>query len=623
MIPKAFEHSGHTSNMNAMPFGLTDVRLLNGPFKAAMQRDEQYLLALDPDRLLHTFRITAGLPSSATPVGGWENPQCELRGHTLGHYLSACALMYASTGNEHFKTRVDGIVTELATCQDALPTQGYTPGFLSAYPESFFDRVERREPVWAPYYTLHKIMAGLLDAHVHCGNQQALEVLEKLAGWIAFRFSRLSYEQRQLMLDTEYGGMNELLANLYAVTGKPQHLDLARAFNHDLVLEPLARGEDKLDRLHANTQIPKVIGAAREYEVTGEAHFRKMATFFWERVALFRSYAIGGNSDHEHFFPIDRFDEHLSPVAAETCNTYNMLKLTRHLFAWEPSARFMDFYERALFNHILGSQDPSTGMMIYFGSLKPGHVKVYNTPEDSFWCCTGTGMENHAKYGDTIYFYADDELFVNLFIASELTWQEKALVLRQETRFPEQDTTRLTLHCGKPVTLALKIRYPAWAKGLSVTVNGRDVAVDCAPSSYITVKREWHDGDQIDVRLPMNLHLETLPGAANNVAVLYGPLVLAGALGTENLPDVYLNDMSTLTAPVNQWPVPEVPVLMGTPEEVLAKMEAVTGKALAFQTKGNGRPHDVVLMPFYQVHHQRYTVYWELRGDDEGTRMQF
>ena len=445
-----------------VPFDLGQVRLLDGPFQQAQQRDLTYLLSLDADRLLHNFRVAAGLPSSARPLGGWESPQCELRGHSVGHYLSACALMYAGTGNEAIKARAVGIVAELAKCQAALPRQGCHSGFLSAYPESFFDRVDQGKPVWAPYYTLHKIMAGLLEVHLHCGDRQALDVLAKMADWLRFRVDRLSTAQMQRSLENEHGGMNEVLANFYAVTKNPDHLRLARAFNHEAIFAPLARGEDTLDGKHANTQIPKITGAAREYELTGETRFRDIAQFFWRQVALKRSYVIGGHSDDEHFFPINRFAEHLSPATCETCNTYNMLKLTRHIFAWQPTAETMDFYERALFNHILASQEPTRGMMIYFAPLKPGHFKTYNTPEDSFWCCTGTGMENHAKYGDTIYFHDEGSLYVNLFIASELAWPEKGLSLRQETQFPAEDAVRLKFKLQAPLRLAIKIRCPGW-----------------------------------------------------------------------------------------------------------------------------------------------------------------
>ena len=427
------------------PFSLTDVRLLDGPFRDAMLRDQKYLLALEPDRLLHTFRLNVGLPSSAQPLGGWEEPKCELRGHSLGHYLSALSLMYASTGDARFKRRVDHIVAELAICQDHSVGAGYHEGYLSAFPESFIDRVEQAKKVWAPWYTLHKIMAGLLDASQLCGNAQALEVLRKNADWVKSRVGKLSSGQMQTSLNCEHGGMNEVLANLYAVTGNTNYLALSAAFNHAKVLEPLAHGEDRLDGIHANTQIPKIIGAAREYELTGDPKYLAVANTFWDSVVLRRSYVIGGHSDREHFFSTNDFASHLSPDTCETCNTYNMLKLTRELFALKPDAAKMDFYERALFNHILASQDPETGMFVYFPSLKPGHFKVYSTPEDSFWCCVGTGMENHSKYGETIYFHDANSLFVNLFVASELSWKKKGLVVRQETGFPVSDTTILKI----------------------------------------------------------------------------------------------------------------------------------------------------------------------------------
>lgn len=595
----------------AAPFPLQQVRLLDGAFRQAMERDQRYLLQLEPDRFLHTFRQTAGLPTSATPFGGWESEDCELRGHSLGHYLSACSLMYANGAGSEFKARVDAIVSELAIIQDALPSQGYHPGYLSAYPEEFFDRVDRRDPVWAPYYTLHKILAGLLDAYELCGNQQALQILEKLAGWLQFRVNRLSLEEMQISLLMEPGGITEALANLYRITGKPEHLHLLLAFNHEHVLAPLARGEDQLDRQHANTQIPKAIGAALQYEVTGDLASRRAAEFFWERVALARSYAIGGHSDDELFFPVDRFAQHLTAASAETCNTYNMLKLTRHLFSWEPSARTMDFYERGLFNHILGSQDPESGMMIYFASHRPGHFKIYNTPDRSFWCCTGTGMENHAKYADTIYFHDDSSLYINLFIASELNWQEKGLRLRQETRFPEEDQTHLTLNCAQPVRLALRIRYPSWARSAEIAVNGEPAVIAGEAGSYLSIEREWHDGDQITVRLPMELHLEHLPGESNLLAVMVGPIVLVGALGNDDLPHLFPPEMHTRNNPLNFYPSPVVPVLRGSDEQILQHIVPAEGDALTFRTQGIGDPHDVQLIPFYRMHHQRYTIYWQ------------
>jgi len=593
--------------LKAEPFPLDDVRLLEGPFRDAMLRDKSYLLSLDADRLLHNFRVTAGLPSWAEPLGGWEGTNCELRGHCVGHYLSACALMYASTGDAALKKRTDYLVAELAKCQEAMPGQGFNKGFLSAYPESLFDRVDRGQRVWAPYYTLHKIMAGLLDACQCCGNSQALDVLTRMADWLKLRIGRLSTAQMQRALGNEHGGMNEVLANLYAVTGNPDHLKLAQAFNHEKVFAPLAAGEDKLDGLHANTQIPKITGAAREYELTGDQRFHDLAEFFWQRVALNRSYVIGGDSDREHFFPSNDFSKHLSPETAETCNTYNMLKLTRHLFEWEPSAKLMDFYERGLYNQILASQDPESGMMTYFVPLQTGRFKTYSTPLQSFWCCVGTGMENHAKYGDTIYFHGRDALYVNLFIPSELHWTDKGVAVRQETKFPEEETTTLTFDCASPAKFALHIRRPAWAGAMTVRVNGRKQKVMTGPGSYLTIERVWRKQDKVEVRLPMRLHLETLPGDASHIAFLYGPVALAGKLGVEGLPPNGQQARNQLD--FAKWPVPESPALPCKPDRALARVKAVKGRPLTFQLRTTeGR--DILLVPFYQLHHERYAVYW-------------
>ncbi len=598
----------------AEPFAMTDVRLLDGPFRDAMVRNEKYLLALEPDRFLHTFRVNVGLPSSAKPYGGWEGPTVEIRGHALGHYVSALALTYASTGDERFKQRVNYIVAELAKCQKQSPAAGFHEGYLSAFPESFIDRVEQRKDVWVPWYTLHKIMAGLLDANQLCGNAQALDVLTKMADWVKFRVDNLSHEQMQKSLDTEQGGMNEVLANLYAVTGNTNYLALSAAFNHARVLDPLARGEDKLNGIHANTQIPKIIGVTREYELTGDPQFLTIANTFWDSVALRRSYVIGGDSDHEHFFPTNDFAKHLSTDTTETCNTYNILKLSRELFALHPDAAKMDFYERGLFNHILASQDPETGMFVYLMSLKPGHFKTYSTPEDSFWCCVGTGMENHSKYGDTIYFHDADSLFVNLFIASELNWPEKKISIRQETTFPESDTTILKIKAAKPASFALKIRHPAWAiDGVNVSVNGKKQSIKSKPESYFTLQRQWHNGDKVEINFPMRLHTEFLPGTTNEIALLYGPIVLAGELGTNAMLNPFAKGQTDFSA----LPAPAVPVFVGDAATLLSHVKPVAGQPLTFRTDGIGRPEDVTLIPLYQLHRQRYSVYWNLLSDED------
>ncbi len=593
----------------AEPFPLSNVRLLDGSFRDAMLRDQKYLLSLDADRLLRNFRVNVGLPSSAEPLGGWEAPNCELRGHSVGHYLSAVSLMYASTGDERFKQRADYLVAELAKCQSNSSAAGFHEGYLSAFPESFIDRVEQGKPVWAPWYTLHKILAGLLDANRLCGNQQALAVAEKMADWVKFRVDHISPEQMQRSLNTEHGGMNEALANLYAVTGDANYLALSAAFNQARVLDPLAQGEDHLNGLHANTQIPKIIGATREYEFTGDQKYLAMANTFWDSVALRRSYVIGGDSDHEHFFSTNDFARHLSTDTCETCNTYNMLKLTRELFSLEPSAQKMDFYERALYNHVLASQDPETGMFVYLMSLKPGHFKTYSTPEDSFWCCVGTGMENHSKYADTIYFHDGDSLWVSLFIASELKWPEKNISVRQETKFPESDTTVLKLRLAQPSTFALKVRHPDWATGgLSILVNGKKQKIESAPGSYATMQREWRDGDEVKIQLPMRLHTEFLPGTTNEIALLYGPIVLAGELCTNGMPNPY----ARVQTEFSRLPDPSGPMFVTTADELLKHVQPVHGRPLKFRTDGIGRPDDVTLIPFYEMHHQRYSVYWKL-----------
>lgn len=597
----------------ARPFPRDAIRLLDGPFADAQRRNGEVLLQLDPDRLLHMFRVTAGLPSHAEPYGGWEAPEIEVRGHTLGHYLTACALTYAATADPRFQERTQQIVTGLSECQQALAQQATHPGYLAAFPESFFDRVETLQPVWVPWYTLHKILAGLLDTYEYCDNQQALDVAVQVAGWIAFRVDRLSHAQQQAMLDTEFGGMNEVLAHLYSFTSDPDHLRLARVFDHERLFDPLAQGDDRLDGLHANTQVPKVIGAAREYEVTGESRYLDIARCFWDRVALHRSYVTGGHSDHEHFFPPTEFAKHLSPETTETCNTYNMLKLTQHLFAIEPTAAAMDFHERALYNHILAAQDPRRGMFVYFLPLKPGHFKSYSTLDNSFWCCFGTGLENPARYGDAIFAHGDDALYVNLFIAAEVRWPELGLVLRQETRFPEEDTTRLQFDLTSPRELALRIRHPGWATaGITVTVNGALQPLSSTPGSYVTVRRTWQRGDRVEVRLPMAVRTESLPHADHWLAFLYGPIVLAGDLGTEGLEtlDLYTHNQVELTA----TPTPEVPILVGDSSQVLSHVQPVDGQPLTFQTAGLGRPADVVLQPLYRVHHRRYAVYWECRS---------
>jgi DUF1680 family protein len=593
--------------IKAKPFNLKQVRLLDGPFKEAMERDAQYLKELEADRLLHNFRVNAGLPSSAEPLGGWEKPDVELRGHTVGHFLSACALMYASTGDEELKTKADNLVAELAKCQKALGPNGY----LSAFPEEFIDRVEATERVWAPYYTLHKILAGLLDMHIHCGNTQALDVAERMAGWVKMRTDRLDEEHMQSMLDkTEQGGMNDVLSNLYAATGKAEYFELARRFDQKSYTEPLANYRDELKGLHVNSFIPNMIGTGREFELTGDPVLHRIAMFFWNQVTRARSYATGGTSNDEAWRtePYKMASE-LGAYSHESCCTYNMLKLTRHLFSWSADPHYADYYERALFNGILPTQNPEDGMMMYYVPMASGLFKTFMTPRDSFWCCTGTGMENHAKYGDSIYFHDDDSLYVNLFLASELTWGEKSVRIRQETNFPDQQRTSLVIKVNRPVELTIHIRIPYWVgKEGYVEINGFKLETFSSPDSFLTLKRKWKNGDRIDVFLPMKLHLHPMPDDPNLAAIMYGPLVLAGQLGAVKLSreEVYGKYGPTVD------PVP-VPYLSPHSDELDSWIRPVDGEPLTFRTEGAGNPEDMTLVPFYKLFGQRYAIYWNIR----------
>ena len=596
------------------PFALRDVKLLDGPFHAAQQRNASYLLDLDPDRMLHNFRVNAGLPPRARVYGGWESqqPWVDIRchGHTLGHYLSAAAMMHAATGDARFRQRLDYIVDELQACQDASGS-----GLVCAFPEGgeiLENAVQGKAYPGVPWYTMHKIFAGLRDAHLHGGSEPARTVLVRLADWVAGATRHMSNGAFEKMLDREHGGMNEALADVYELTRDARYLTLARQFSHRALLDPLASGRDPLDGLHANTQVPKVVGFQRLHALTGEPQYGAAAAFFWDAVVDSRSFVTGGHGDGEHFFPPSAFAQHLNAKTMETCGSHNMLRLTALLFSSEPTARYADYYERTLYNTILAAQDPESGWNTYFQPLRPGYLKFYHTPIDSFWCCTGTGIENHAKYGESIYFHGDDALYVNLFIPSELTWREKGLTLRQTTSFPEADSTRLEIGVRQPVRLTLQVRYPAWSQGATVRVNGRAYATSAEPGSYIAIQRTWRTGDVVEIQLPMSLHLEPLPGAADRMAILYGPLVLAGRLGKAGMypgADIIQNERtigSILDVPV------EVPVLSSSVQDLLGHIRPVAGAPLTFQTAGIGRPTDVTLIPYHLLHHERYNIYWSL-----------
>ncbi|RYG18062.1 glycoside hydrolase family 127 protein, partial [bacterium] len=523
-------------------------RLLGGPFETSHKATATYLLEVEPARLLAGFRVNSGLPANAEIYGGWETGG--LSGHSLGHYLTACAQEYAHTGDVRYKQKVDAIVDGLVECQKARPD-----GFIAAFR---FDRPgpngepagfnrERLDKIWqdvsegklrsggfdlngmwSPWYVHHKVFAGLLDAQTLCGNKKALGVAEKFGDWAYNITKNLTPEQWQTMLGTEYGGMNESLAELYARTKNSKYLELSRKFYDNRVLEPLSKGEDNLAGKHSNTQIPKLIGLARLYELTGDEKDRKTAAFFWDRVVNHHSYAIGGNSNGEYLGPPDKLAERISTNTAETCNTYNMLKLTRHLFEWDPQASQMDFYERAYLNHILASQDPATGMVTYFVPLATNSFRGYSNKFNDFTCCHGSGMENHTKHGDSAYFHDGAKtLWVNLFMPTELNWKDAGVKLRQETAFPTDNKVSITvLEGSKP--FEMRLRHPAWAKGpVEFKVNGKTVATSSQPGTYATLKRTWKKGDRLEFALPMALHTEATPDNPKRVALLYGPVVLA------------------------------------------------------------------------------------------------
>lgn len=603
-------------------FALNDVRLLPGPFLRAQETDRAYLLKLNPDSLLAGMRLSAGLKPKAAHYGGWD----EGGSGTVGHYLSACAQMAQATGDPVLRKRVGYIVSEMAAIQRANADGGLYP---SPWDKGWFSKLAQGQVQTlntTPWYTTHKTLAGVRDAWLLCGNAQAREVLTRLGDWAIQVTSKLSDAQWQEMLGPpgtmgEFGGPHEVLADIYAVTGERKYLALAERFRHDVIFGPLARGDASiLNGQHANTEIPKFVGYERIYELTGEPAWHTAALNFWNDVTSERTWANGGNSQWEHFFAPTEFGSKVNEICGpETCNTYNMLKLTQELYTVQPAARYMDYYERALYNHILPSQAPGGGF-VYYTPMRPGHYRVYSRPFDAFWCCVGTGMENHGKYGRMIYAHANDRLYVNLYIPSVLTWKERGLTLRQDTTFPQAPKTRLTVTVTQPKKLTLSLRCPAWETpgAMTVRVNGAPVKAAARPGSFLDVTRVWKSGDRVDVALPMRVTTEPLPGRPDYTAFFYGPVLLAGPLGTEGLTrdDFYGGGPFTSPGQLAQKTVPltHVPALIGDSAQAAARVVRAPGAALSFRTQGLGRPGDVSLVPFYDLHFQRYAVYWPFKS---------
>lgn len=586
--------------IKAYAFSLGDVTLLKSPFQHARAMDSAYLLLLEANRMLHRFHKNAGLPVKDSVYGGWESEG--LSGHTLGHYLSAASLMYTSTRQKEFKNRVDYLVSELARCQQARKS-----GYVGAIPneDSLFAQVARGQirssgfdlnGGWSPWYTVHKLMAGLVDAYLYADNKQALEVVKSMADWTWNTVHHLPDSTRLKMLNCEYGGMNDVLAIIYAITGEKKYLDCSYLFYDEFVMGKLAQGIDPLPGKHSNTNVPKAIGSAAQYELTGSPKDKTIASVFWKTMVNHHTYVIGGNSNYEYCGEPDKLNDRLSDNTCETCNTYNMLKLTRHLFAWEPSAALGDYYERALYNHILASQNPENGMTTYFVPLRMGTKKVFSDSFQTFTCCVGSGLENHAKYNEGIYYEGKDgSLYVNLFIPSTLNWKNKQLTLTQLTSFPEENRTRFIIRAKESTPFPMRIRKPGWAVGnLRVWLNGKEIFPKAETNGFLNIDRTWKTGDILEIEFPMKLYTESMPDNPNRIAFLYGPVVLAGKLG-KNMPD----------------PVFGTPVIMTANKDIDTWTAKDKSSPLTFKWLGAGKPNDVTLRPFYAVYDEYYSVYWD------------
>ncbi|MBO7140790.1 MAG: glycoside hydrolase family 127 protein [Prevotella sp.] len=607
-------------------FPLGDVTLLDGPLKKARDLNVKTLLQYDCDRLLAPYRKEAGLTPKAKAYPNWDG----LDGHVGGHYLTAMA-MNAATGSEECRQRMEYMIGELQECADANVKnhaewgRGYVGGMPNS--ERIWSTFKKGDfgtyfGSWAPFYNLHKMYAGLRDAWLYCGNEQAKTLFLGFCDWAIDLTAGLSDEQMERMLGNEHGGMNEVLADAYAITGDKKYLDVARRFSHRRLLTPMSQRQDCLDNMHANTQVPKVVGFERIAELAGDEVYHQAADFFWDIVTGERSLAFGGNSRREHFPSKEGCMDFINDIdGPETCNTNNMLKLTEDLHRRNPEARYADYYELATFNHILSSQHPEHGGYVYFTPARPRHYRNYSAPNEAMWCCVGTGMENHGKYGQFVYTHKGDALFVNLFVSSELNWKEKGIVLRQETLFPYAETSRITVTQTtkrQNDQTTIMIRYPGWVKlgAFSVKVNGQPVSIVTGPSSYVTIDRKWKKGDVIDITFPMHNSVKYLPNVPQYVALMHGPVLLAMKTGTEDLAHLIADDSRFgQYASGKKLPINEAPILINDDIDAIAdQLQPVAGKPLHFtlSTKMvNGQSSmSSELIPFFELHDARYMMYW-------------
>ena len=606
-------------------FSLGDVTLLDGPLKKARDLNIKTLLQYDCDRLLAPYLKEAGLTPKAKSYPNWDG----LDGHVGGHYLTAMAIN-AAMGDKGCKERMEYFISELQACADANAKnhpewgKGYVGGvpgsdrIWSTYKKGDFGAYSG---AWVPYYNIHKMYAGLRDAWVYCDNEQAKQLFLGFCDWAIDLTAGLTDEQVERTLHTEHGGMNEVLADAYAITGDKKYLDVAKRFSHRRLLNPLSQRQDCLDNMHANTQVPKVVGFERIAELSGDETYHNASIYFWDIVTGERSLAFGGNSRREHFPSKEACMDFINDIdGPETCNTNNMLKLTEELHRRNPEARFADFYELATFNHILSSQHPEHGGYVYFTPARPRHYRNYSAPNEAMWCCVGTGMENHGKYGQFIYTKKGDNLFVNLFVASELNWKEKNVTLRQETGFPYAETSRITIAQGKG-QFTLQVRYPGWVKPgqFEVKVNGQPVSIITGPSSYVAISRQWKKGDVVDITFPMHNTIKYLPNEPQYIAMMHGPIMLAAKTGTEDLAHLIADDSRFgQYASGKKLPINEAPILVNNNlEDIANQLQPIVGKPLHFtlSTKMENAIRSE-LQPFFEIHDARYMMYWLALSED-------
>jgi len=602
-------------------FALSEVKLLEGPFKQARDLNLKVILKYDVDRMMAPYRKEAGLPLKAKTYPNWDG----LDGHIAGHYLTALALNYASTGDLECKKRMEYMLSEIKICQEANAKNNPEWGvdYAGGFPNSskLWTSFKKGDlsiynAAWAPFYNLHKMYAGLRDAWVYCGYEEAKVMFLKFCDWGISITSALNEEQMQSMLKMEHGGMDEMFADAYQMTADKKYLLAAKRYSHKMILDPMSQGIDNLDNKHANTQIPKVVGFQRIAELGHDEKYDKAASFFWETVTTNRSLALGGNSRREHFPNAESCTDYVNDVdGPETCNSNNMLKLTENLFRARPEAKYVDYYEKTMYNHILSSQHPEHGGYVYFTSARPRHYRIYSAPNEAMWCCVGTGMENHAKYNQFIYTHSDDALYLNLFVASELNWKQKKIKFKQETQFPYEEQTKLTVTEGN-VKFKLMVRYPSWVSegALKITINGKNVSYSSHPSSFVSIDRAWKKGDVVEIKLPMHNTIEYLPNVSQYIAFMHGPILLGAKTGTEDLRGLIANDSRFGQYPGGQkFPLDKAPILVEDDIKNIAdKLVPIKDKPLhfTFNVKMVNPIDQIKLEPFYKIHDSRYMMYW-------------